>query len=104
LLAGAVLAQDEHVGVRRPDPLHELEHRLHRGRLGNQLGETFPPQGAILALELLAAPQRPPELDVGAERGEQPAVVPWLLDEITSAPAHRLDGALAPAPGAHPPD
>ena len=33
--------------------------------------------------------------------GEEPRVVPGLLDEIARAPAHRLDGDLDAAPGRH---
>src|SRR5437773_182975 len=64
------------------------------------LGELEPPD-AMLALELLAAPQRPPELHVGAERGEQPAVVPRLLDEVARATAHRLHRTVDAGPGGH---
>src|SRR5437016_13046162 len=101
LLASAVLAQDEHVGVRRADALHQLEHRLHGGRLGDQLGEALPAQRTVFALELLTATQRPTELDLGAECREQPAVVPRLLDEVARAAAHRLDGAVDAGPGGH---
>jgi len=38
---------------------------------------------------------------VGVECREQPAVVPRLLDEITSATAHRLDRAVDAGPGGH---
>ena len=66
LLAGAVLAEDQHVRVRRPDALHELEHRPHRWRLRDQLGQAFFPERAILALEPLAVAQRAPQLDLSA--------------------------------------
>src|SRR5947208_14533688 len=101
LLAGAVLSQDEHVGVRRADALHQLEHRLHSGRLGDQLGEALAAQRTVFALELLAATQRPAELDLGAERGEQAAVVPRLLNEVARAAAHRLNRAVDTGPGGH---
>ena len=42
-----------------------------------------------------------PELDLGPERGEQPGVVPRLLDEVAGAAAHRLDGLVDAAPGRH---
>ena len=51
LLAGAVLAGDEHVGVGRADPLHQLEHRAHRRRRGDHLGRA-------LALAAAGSPAR----------------------------------------------
>ena len=35
LLASAVLSQHQHVRIRRADALHESQHRLHGGRLGD---------------------------------------------------------------------
>ena len=74
---------------------------MHRGRLGNQLGQALSAQRTVFALELLAATQRPAELDLSAEGREQPAVVPGLLDEVARAPPHRLDGAVDAGPGGH---
>ena len=45
----------------------------------------------VLRLEPLAAPQRPAKLDLGAQDGEQPLVVPGLLDEVARAAPHGLD-------------
>ena len=47
------------------------------------------------------APERPAELDLGPKGGEEPGVVPRLLDEVARAPAHRLDGLVHAAPGGH---
>src|SRR5881227_1016211 len=58
-------------------------------------------RSARFSLELLAAPQRPAQLDLGAERREQPAIVPRLLDEVARAATHRLDGAVDTGPGGH---
>ena len=41
------------------------------------------------------------ELDLGAHDGEEPRVVPRLLDEVAGAAAHRLDGDVDAAPGRH---
>jgi hypothetical protein len=57
LLAGAVLAGDEHVGVRGPDLRNELEHRLHGRRSGDKLRHAFGAQQAVLKLQLPRAAQ-----------------------------------------------
>ena len=42
-----------------------------------------------------------PQVDLRANRGDQPFVVPRLLDVVARPPAHRLDGAGHAAPGGH---
>jgi hypothetical protein len=101
LLAGAVLAADQHVGVGRRHARHQLDHWPHRDRLGDHLRHTVPPQHPVFVLEAAGAPQGAPQLDLSAQRGEEPGVVPRLLDEIPSPPAHRLDGLFDAAPRRH---
>ena len=102
-LAGAVLAGDQDVGVGRADPRDQLEHRAHRGRLGDQRGAVgaLVAQDAVLGLEPLAAPQRAGQLDLRANDREHALVVPRLLDEVARAAAHGLDGQFDGAPGGH---
>ena len=100
-LAGAVLAAHQHVGVGRGHPLHELEHRPHRRGLGDQLRGTVAAKQPVLALQPPGAAQRASQLDLGAQGGQEPVVVPRLLDEIARAAAHRLDRLLDAAPRGH---
>ena len=103
-LAGAVLAGDEHVRVRRPDARDQLQHRLHRRRLGDQVR----PARALVAQQ---RGSRPRAAGCGAARGRaRPAcgrsassalVVPGLLDEVAGAAAHRLDRDVHRAPRRH---
>ena len=51
LLAGAVLAGDEHVGVGGADLRDQLEHRLHGGRAGDELRHAFGAEQAIFKLQ-----------------------------------------------------
>ncbi len=66
-LAGAVLAGDQRVRVRRADPLHETQHRLHRRRFGDELRRARGAQREVLALEPLAAAQRAAEFHLRAQ-------------------------------------
>src|SRR5207237_5388505 len=88
--AGAVLAGDEHVGLRRPDARDQLEHRTHRRRLGDEKRTDVGLQRSIFGLEPLLAPERARELDLRANDGEQPRVLPRLLDEVAGPPAQGL--------------
>ncbi len=56
---------------------------------------------AVFRFEALAATQRARQLDLRADAGDQPGVVPGLLEEIAGAAAHRLDGQIDRAPGGH---
>jgi hypothetical protein len=42
--AGPVLTGDEHVGIGGGHPLHELQHRTHRRRVGDKLRRAVPPE------------------------------------------------------------
>ena len=99
-LARAVLACDEHVGVGRADAIDHLQHRAHRGRLGDERGAAL---GGRTRLRLQASgpAQRPSELHLRAQDREQPLVVPGLLDEVAGAAAHRLDRDVHRAPRRH---
>ncbi len=71
------------------------------GGLGDQLGRAVAAEQPVLALEPAGVAERAAQLDLGAQRGEQPVVVPRLLDEVAGAAAHRLHRLLHAAPGGH---
>ena len=100
LLAGAVLAGDEHVGIRRTDARDQVAHGLHRPRLGNQLGP-FGAQQPVFSLQALPLAQRLAELNLSAKNRDQPRVVPGFLHEVARASPHRLDGHFHAAPRRH---
>ncbi len=101
LLAGAVFAGDERVGVGRSDALHEAQQRLHGGRPGDELRRALGAQGAVLALQPLAAADGLSQLDLGGQQVEQPRVVPRLLDVVARAALERRHRALDAAPRGH---
>jgi hypothetical protein len=84
-----------------PDARDHLEHALHRGGLRNDLGHALAAQQRVLGLEPLPLAQRLAQLDLRPHDREEPGVVPRLLDEVTRAAAHRLDGDLDAAPRRH---
>ena len=100
-LAGAVLAGDEDVGLRRPDALDDLEHRAHRRRGGDEQRTGVGLERAVLRLEPLLPSQRARQLDLRAQDREHPRVLPRLLHEVPRAAAHGLDGQIHAAPGGH---
>ena len=57
LLAGAVLAGDEDVGVGRTNLRNQFEHRLHGGRSGDKLRHAFRAEQAVLKFQLARAAQ-----------------------------------------------
>jgi hypothetical protein len=93
LLAGACSPVTRHVGVAGANPLHAA-------RAPGAWPETRPPgrQPALRELGFLLQPlggtERAGELHLGAEGGEEAGVVPRLLDEVTRAQPHRLDGLV----------
>ena len=58
-------------------------------------------QRLVGQLEPAAAAEGAAELDLRAHDGQQPLVVPRLLDEVAGAAAHRLDRDVDRAPGRH---
>ena len=101
VFAGAMLAHDQHVRVRRPDARNQIHHRPHRGRLGDHRRAAFGAQQAIFCFEALAAFERLRKLDLRFQDGQQPRVLPGLLNEIFRAAAHRFDRQLEAAPRRH---
>src|SRR5690606_6766225 len=101
LLARAVLARDQDVRIRRPDPLDQLQDRTHRTRAGDQLRHAIPPEQPVLALQALGPAERTTQLDLGAQDRDEALVVPRLLHIVARAPAHCLDRALDAAPRRH---
>ena len=100
-LAGAVLAGDQDVGVGRTDARDHLQHRLHRRRVRDQVRLPVAAQHQVLGFEPLAAAQRPRQLDLRPHDGQEPRVVPRLLDEVAGAAAHGFDRDVDAAPGGH---
>jgi hypothetical protein len=92
---------NQDVGLRRPDARDQLEHRPHRHRLGDQHRTDVGLEPLVLGFEPLLAPERPRQLDLRANDGEQPRVFPRLLHEVARASPHRLDGDVDAAPGGH---
>ena len=101
LLAGAMLAGDEHVGVGGSDLRDQFEHRLHGGRAGHKLRHAFGAQQAVFHLQLARAAQRLVQLGVHANQADEPLVFPRLLDEVASAALDAFDGEVDVAPGGH---
>ncbi len=99
-LARAVLAGDEDVGVGRADAIDHLQDRAHRRRLGDERGAALGGR-SCLRFEASGTAQRPSELHLRAQDGEQPFVVPRLLDEVAGAAAHRFDRDVHRAPRRH---
>ena len=102
-LAGAVLAGDEHVRVRGPDALDDLQHRAASPADSAIELRHRPRRAAASSRPRAAAPLRsawPSSICVRDDR-EQARVVPRLLDEVARAAAHRLDRDLDAAPRRH---
>ena len=100
-LAGAVLAGDEDVGVRRADARDDVEHRPHRRRFGEQRRVPVGHQRLVRRFELPPAPDRAAQLGLRPHDRQQPLVVPRLLDEVARAAAHRLDRHVDRSPRRH---
>ena len=88
IFAGAVFAQDEHIGFGRPHLLDGVEHRAHGGRGADQAGELT----VEVRVELFALCPQPIHFASGLaqprsrrERGEQFLVLPRLEHEIGRA-------------------
>jgi hypothetical protein len=92
LLAGAALARDEHVRVRRRHLAHQVVHALDAGRLADD-----PAVGVGLAQAALEQRVLAPDASL-AERArhrvQEVVVVERLDDVVDRAVAQRLDGAL----------
>ena len=101
-LAGAVLAGDEDVGVRRADAGDDLEDGLHRRGVGDETGHGRRRRRIALCASSRSARRmaRPSSTCVLDDR-LQPLVVPRLLDEVAGAPAHRFDGEVHRTPRRH---
>ena len=100
-LARAVLAGDQHVGVGGADARHHLQHGLHGARLGDERGQAFRAQKAVLRLQHVCLALHAMQIELRAQHGEQPRIVPGLLDEVRGAAAHRFDSQLHAAPRRH---
>ena len=100
-LARAVLAGDEHVGVRGSDLRDHVQDGLHRSRLRDQGRQTVAAQDFVLHLQAALAPERPRQFGLCADDAQEPRVVPRLLHEIAGAAAHRFHGQLDASPGRH---
>jgi hypothetical protein len=102
LLAGAVLAEDQDIGLGRPGPVDQRIDPAHRGGGAEQRrlaarrrrGDRHRPL-ALRRHRLARIAQR----RGGADGGEQPLVRPGLGDEVGGAALHRLHGDVDAAMG-----
>ena len=101
LLPRSVLAPDQHVRIRGANARHELEHRAHARRIGDDLRRTLAAQDLVLPLESHRPPQRARQLELRVYRGEEPCVVPRLLNVVPRPATHRLDRAVHTPPRRH---
>ena len=99
-LAGTVLTGNEYVRIRRTDAVNELQHRLHRSGIGNELRRVLLEE-LVLALEPVSATKRLAELDLSPQNAEKTRVVPRLLHEVARAGTHRLERELDAPPRGH---
>ena len=99
--AGAVFAADQDVRLGRTDARDQLQHWTHRRRFRNQHRVRVGLERSVFGFEPLLPPQGARQLDLGADDGQQPGVLPRLLDEIARAAAHRFDRDLDAAPRGH---
>ena len=100
-LAGAVLAEDQHVRIRRSDPCKAFKQASHGWCLGDETFGGRTAQQDVLGLQALATTTRATERTLVAEHAHQARVVPGLFDEIAGTATHRLDGDIDRAPGRH---
>ena len=84
-----------------PTRCDQLEHRPHRRRFGDQHRPDVRLERSVFGFEPLLAAQRPRQLDLRAEDGQQPRVLPRLLHEVARAAAHRFDRHFDAAPRRH---
>jgi hypothetical protein len=101
LLAGAVLAGDEHVRVRRANLRDEFEDRLHGGCAGDEFRHTFRAEKPVFKLELAGTAQGLMQFGVHLDETDEAFVFPGFLDEVARAPLHALDREIDVAPGGH---
>ena len=99
--AGAMLAGDQDVGVRRSNARNRLQNRLHGGCGSDEFGPAFGAQQACFGFQLLGSLQSAIQLDLCAQDCQQALVLPWLLDEVASAAAHSFNRQSHVAPGRH---
>ena len=91
LLAGAVLALNQDVGVARRHALDQLEEVLHLLALTDDVGEAVLAANLLLELLVLGALLRP--VDRLAEHVEEAVLADRLLEEVERARLPRLDRA-----------
>src|SRR5947209_5217969 len=101
LLARAVLTSDQHICVRRPDSRHRLKDGSHGWSRGNKVRSTRRAQNAILRLQPLRSFLAAVEFHLGSQNTQQPRVLPWLLNKISSAAPHCLYSEIDIAPRGH---
>ncbi len=80
LLAGAVFAGDEHVGVGGADLRDQFQDRLHGGSAGDELRHAFGAQQAVFELQLAGAAQGLVQLGVDADRARAGARSPMASE------------------------
>ena len=95
-LSRAMLAGDQHIGLRGPHPFHHPQNRVHDLGFRDEVRGLRATKPTILVLEVLAPSESPAQLDLGPQGLQEPLIVPRLLDVVPSAPA-----ALPPPPHPH---
>ena len=79
----------------------QLQHGLHGRRLGDQFRPSFGAQQAVFRFQDFGLLNRPPQFDLGAHNGNQPRILPRLLDKIAGPAAHGLDRQIDIGPSRH---
>ena len=93
LLAGAALAQDQHVDVLRGDAADRLAHLLHDGAAADDA------VGALLGRQQRGHAHQAGGLEGAVEDLAEPVEVDRLDEVVEGALLHRLDGGLGGAVG-----
>jgi hypothetical protein len=101
VFAGAVLADDQHAGVRPGDAIHQLAHLRHRFRARYQRGQTALVLANGLGAQALGLLDAAAEPQLQLDLREQALVIPGFLDVVARPPFDGLHGARHRAPGRH---
>ena len=99
--AGPVLPGDQHIRIRGSDASDGFKHRHHRRSRGNELRAARHTQQTVFRGQPFRPLQRAMKFDLRPQNGEQPLVLPRLLDKIPRSPAHRLDRQIHISPRGH---
>src|ERR1700733_15103683 len=96
-----MFACNQDVRIRRPHSGDGLEHGLHLWGCSNELWAPLSLEQAILGGEPFRALQCSTKVNLSPQDGEQPLVLPWLLNEVARSTAHGLNSKFNVGPGRH---